>query len=290
MNLRNSILERHAQLSPLLQQAAKFVVDRPNEVVTASMRAIAARSGIPPATLVRFAQQMGFEGWPQLKEALAEDMGLGSAQYGQRARKLVGRASDTSMVGEMFNVHRHNLEQTEREAAAALPRAARLLEAAREVHVAGFRACFPVAFSFVYVYRLFRTSVHLVDGQGGSLEMQLRAMAKADALVVISFAPYSREALVAAETAKTAGTKIIAMTDSAASPLALLADETVLFATESPSFFPSISAATAVAESLLELLASRTGKSGIQRIEDAEQQLVDSGAYLQNPKPRAPKP
>src|SRR5256885_12113423 len=47
-----------------------------------------------------------------------------------------------------------------------------LLEKARSVHVAGFHASYPVAFSFVYVYRLLRASVHLLDGQGGTLEMQ----------------------------------------------------------------------------------------------------------------------
>lgn len=288
MSLRDTIRQRHAGLSPSLQQAAKFVIDRPNEVVTASMRTVAARSGVPPATLVRFAQQLGFEGWPALKEALAQDMGLGSEQYAPRARQLAGRARDQSLVGEMFDVHRHNLEQTERQSAVSLPRAARLLEQARHVHVAGFRACFPVAFSFVYVYRLFRPSVHLVDGQGGSLEMQLRAIAKGDALVVASFAPYSREALQAAEAARAAGAKVVALTDSEASPLSLLAHETVLFATQSPSFFPSIAAATAVAESLLELLASRAGAPGIERIEAAEQHLVRSGAYLQPVTPRKP--
>jgi DNA-binding MurR/RpiR family transcriptional regulator len=66
MSLKDTIRQRHAELSPLLQQAARFVVDRPNEVVTASMRTVATRSGIPPATLVRFAQALGFDGWPQL--------------------------------------------------------------------------------------------------------------------------------------------------------------------------------------------------------------------------------
>ncbi|GKT24942.1 hypothetical protein AVHM3334_16345 [Acidovorax sp. SUPP3334] len=75
--------------------------------------------------------------------------------------------------------------------------------------------------------------------------------------------------------------EVVALTDSEASPLSLLAQETVLFATQSPSFFPSIAAATAVSESLLELLASRAGAPGIERIEAAGQHLVRSGAYLQ---------
>jgi DNA-binding MurR/RpiR family transcriptional regulator len=151
------------------------------------------------------------------------------------------------------------------------------------VHAAGFRACLPIAFSFFYVYRMFRSSVQLVDGQGGTLEMQQRAFAKGDAVLVASFVPYSREALQVAQAAKAAGCKLLAVTDSVASPLSLIADETLLFAIRSPSFFPSVAAGVAVVEALVELLASRAGKGVVKRIDQAETQLFESGAYLQAP-------
>lgn len=285
MGARDDIRRQYEGLSPALQQVGKFVLERPNDVVTASMRTVATRCGGTPATLVRFAQHFGYSGWPQLKEALVSEMGLGpEAAYGDRARSLVGRAKDDSLVSELFKVHRLNLDATERQNAATLPKVCELLEKARTVHAAGFRACFPLAFSFVYVYRLFRAGVQLIDGAGGSLEMQQRAMEKGDALVVISFAPYSREALQAAQAARSAGCRIVAVTDSAASPLSLLADETVLFAVHSPSFFPSAAAGLAVTEALLELLASRAGKGVVRKVDQAETQLFESGAYLQAPR------
>ena len=283
MSVSEDLRQRFAELSPALQQVARYVLDHPNDVVTSSMRTIGTRASSTPATLVRFAQHIGYAGWPQLKEAWVAEMGLGPEAYGQRARQLVGRSKDQTLTGELFEVQRRNLEITQRQIAPALQAACALLEPAGAVHAAGFRACFPIAFSFVYVYRLFRRSVHLIDGQGGSLEMQQRALAKGDALVVISFAPYSREALLVAQAAKAAGCKVLALTDSVASPLSLLADETLLFAIRSPSFFPSIAAGVALAEALLELLASRAGKSVVRRIDQAEAQLFESGAYLQAP-------
>ncbi|QNK68293.1 MurR/RpiR family transcriptional regulator [Variovorax sp. PAMC26660] len=283
MGARDQIRQRFNELSPALQQVARYVLDHPNEVVTGSMRNVGTRAQSTPATLVRFAQHLGFEGWPQLKESFAADMGLGSETYGVRAKQLVGRAKDQTLAGEMFEVQRRNLEATHRQSEQALQKACALIEKAPAVHAAGFRACFPIAFSFVYVYRLFRTSVHLVDGQGGSLEMQQRAFAKGDALVVASFAPYSREALQVAQAAKAVGCRIVAITDSVTSPLSLLADETLLFTIHSPSFFPSIAAGVAVTEALVELLASRAGKPVIRRIDQAEAQLFESGAYLMAP-------
>ena len=287
MSVQDDIRQRFAELSPALQQVARFVLEHPNDVVTASMRSVGTRAGSPPATLVRFAQWLGFDGWPQLKQAFAQDMGLGSDEaYGQRAKALVGRAGDHDLVGETFEVHRRNLEATERRLGDALQQACVLLEKARSVHVAGFRASYPVAFSFVYVYRLLRASVHLLDGQGGTLEMQCRAMERGDALLVVAFAPYSREALAVAQAARDAGCRIVALTDSPASPLALLANTTLLFSLHSPSFFPSITSAVALSEALVELLASRAGKGVVQRIDQAEEQLFASGAYLEAPRSR----
>lgn len=285
MSLREHIRQQLPALSPALQQVARLVLDRPNDVVTTSMRAVGARAGLPPATLVRFAQQMGFAGWPELKAAAAAELGLGPEPYADRARALVGRARDHTLVHEMFDVHRHNLDATERHNTTTLPRACAVLEKARTVHVAGYRACYPIAFSFAYLYRLFRPTVQVLDGPGGSLEMQQRAIAKGDALLVISFAPYSREALQAVEAARRAGARIVALTDSEASPLSLVADETLLFAIRSPSFFPSVAAGMALAEALIELLASRAGKGVVPRIDAAEAQLFESGAYLEPPTP-----
>ena len=287
MGVQDDIRQRFNSLSPALQQVARHVLDHPNDVVTSSMRTVGTRAGSTPATLVRFAQHLGFAGWPQLKEAFAAEMGLGSDAYGERAKPLVGRARDHTLIGELFDVQRANLEATQRQNQSSLHRACALLEKAPAVHAAGFRACFPVAFSFVYVYRLFRPSVHLVDGQGGSLEMQQRAFAKGDALLVASFVPYSREALAGGR--RRPGRPAAASSPSptaSASPLSLLADETLLFAIRSPSFFPSVAAGLAVTEALLELLASRAGKPVVGRIDQAETQLFESGAYLMAPRLR----
>ncbi len=90
----------------------------------------------------------------------------------------------------------------------------------------------------------------------------------------------------AGSAARGAGCRIVALTDSPASPLALLADATLLFSLHSPSFFPSITSAVALSEALVELLASRAGKGVVQRIDQAEEQLFASGAYLEAPRSR----
>jgi DNA-binding MurR/RpiR family transcriptional regulator len=286
MGAREDLLARFAGLSPKLQMAARFVVDHPAEVVTVSMRTLAERAGAQPASLVRLAQHLGYPGWPQLKEAFAQDLGLHAEGYGQRARSLAARGAGADLLGEMFAAQQGNLAAAEAMCQLALKDAARLLQRAAAVHVAGFRASYPVAYALVYGYRLFRDTVHLVDGQGGALEMQLRPMTAKDALVVASFAPYSSEALAVVGAAQAVGARIVALTDSRASPLALAADVALIFSAASPSFFPSVTAAVAVSEALLELIVADAGDAVAKRIDAAEQRLLASGAYVPTAGPR----
>ena len=283
MGVKEQLLAQFDSLSPKQRLAARFVIDHPNEVIIHSMRRLAEHAGAQPATLVRLAQQLGYAGWPELKSAVAADLGLHTEGYGERARSLTARGHDADLLGEMFEAQQRNLSTTEARCAGLLRDAAHLLRRAQAVHVAGFRASYPIAHALVYGYRLFRDSVHLLDGQSGGLEMQLRPIDRRDVVVVISFAPYSRECLVVIQAAQAAGARILAITDSAASPLALVADLSVFFSVTSPSFFPSVAAGMAVAEALLELLVAEGGASVVARIHRAEQTLVDSGAYLQAP-------
>ena len=286
MNVKDAILARFTALPPRMQEAARFVLDHPNEVVVLSMRGIAERSGIQPATFVRLARLFGYSGWPELKVAFAADMGLQTAQYGQRAKDLAMRGADSRLLGEFFAAQHENLDSTEAKCSSALKDVATALTRARTVHVAGFRASLPIAYSLAYGYRLFRNSVQLIDGNGGGIEMQLRLVEAKDAVVVVSFAPYSREAAFVVETAKRVGARVIALTDSQASPLALGADESLLFAAGSPSFFPSVAAAVALTEALLELLVVEAGAMGVKKLEASESQLFEAGAYLQRPQRR----
>jgi DNA-binding MurR/RpiR family transcriptional regulator len=286
MKVKEGILEKLSSLSPRMREAARFIVDRPDEVVVLSMRAAAGRAGVQPATFVRFAQHLGYSGWPGLKAAIAADLGLGPERYGRRAKSLATRGYDPRLSRELFVAQHRNLDVTQKKCMPALGEAVEALRRARNVHVAGFRASFPIACSFVYGYRLFRKTVFLIDGQGGNLEMQARLIEDRDAVVAISFAPYSREALWVIDAAKSAGASVIALTDSEASPLALAAGTSVLFSVDSPSFFPSVAAGVALGEALLELLVVGAGNAAVRKLEDAENQLYESGAYLLRPQKR----
>ncbi|WP_087644800.1 MurR/RpiR family transcriptional regulator [Caballeronia choica] len=267
-------------LSPQFQAGAAFLLDYPDEVAVSSMRKVAERAKVQPAALVRLSQQLGFPGWNDLRELFVARLRTRPEPLATKARTLVKGGSGEALANELALAQQHNLETTLAQNGSRVVEAAKLLRRAPHVHVAGFRSCYPVAFGLVYGYRLFRPSVSLVSGDAGTLEMQLRSIDKGHATVVTSFAPYSTEAVRVAQAAKEQGSKLVAITDSAVSPIALNADCVLLFTHGSPSFFPSLVAASAIAEALVAHLLALEGRGAVKQLEDAEAALHDKGAYV----------
>ncbi|AZG17264.1 MULTISPECIES: MurR/RpiR family transcriptional regulator [Cupriavidus] len=280
--LLSQMREQFPSLSTQFQSGARYLLDHPQEIPLLSMRKIAADAGVQPATLVRLAQHLGFEGWQALRQLFVDSVRGGPQPYAKRARKVVQGSSASRMLAEMLDTQHRNLDVTRDTNSAAMSKAVELLSTAANVHVAGFRSCFPIAFTLHYVYRLFRPTVHLIRGDAGTLEMELRALTGKDTVVVTSFAPYSAEIVRVADAARDAGCSVVALTDSTVAPIALRADCTLLFSNDSPSFFPSIAAGVALAEALVEQLLAKKGKGAIKALEHTEGQLNQTGAYVQN--------
>jgi DNA-binding MurR/RpiR family transcriptional regulator len=271
---------RFQELSPQFQMGAAFLLDHPDEVAVLSMRKVADRAQVQPASLVRLAQQLGFPGWNEMRELFVARVRTRPEPLTNRARSLVAGNAKQSLAHDLLVAQQHNLDVTAAQNERTLIEAARILRRARHVHVAGYRSCYAVAFGLVYGYRFFRSSVSLLTGEAGTLDMQLRAIDRDSATVVISFAPYSVEAVRVAETALEKGSKLVAITDSAVSPIALNADKLLIFSHESPSFFPSLVAATAIAESLVAHLLALEGAGAVEQLEQAERSLHAKGDYV----------
>lgn len=276
------IRERFSEMRPQFQTGAAFLLDNPGEVAVSTMRAIATRAGVQPSTLVRLSQYLGFPGWGELRALFVARLAGSPKAYAYKAKGLVKRNNSDILVAEIFDAQRANLDASEPKNADDLLKAAKTLSKVRHVHIAGFLSAFSIAFLLHYLYRLFRPSVSLISGGAGLLDMELRGLTSQDAVIAISFAPYSAEIVRVAEAAKNAGAKLIALTDSVVAPIALKADHTILFSHESPSFFPSMSAAVAVAESLIGLIISLDDDQAVRRLEEAEEALYTAGTYLKS--------
>ena len=273
-------------LSPQLRQAAQYVLDRPDDVALQSMRSVAASAGVQPATMVRLAKALDYPGFEAFREPFRERLRHPATGYASRARALQARSRSVpdaphgELLSEMLTADVANLRETyERIGFDTLARCGDELGAADRIFVAGLRSCYPLAFYFHYACHVFGAATHLVDGLGGTLADSLRGIGPKDAVLAISFAPYTRETVNIVTYAAGRGARVVVITDSAASPLAAVADHLLLAASRSPSFFQSIVAGMAVTQALVAILVARGDEQALAALEESEAQLHEFEAY-----------
>ena len=153
------------------------------------------------------------------------------------------------------------------------------IAAAKRVGFLGVRAPFGIAFQFRYAYNLIARNGVLFDGVGGTVHDQVETLGRDDVLIAISQDPYSTPTVEAVITAAQRGVTVVALTDSALSPLARNAAHFLLFRADSISFFPSMIAPLALVELLVAWLAAKGGRAVLKRLGEVDSRLAAQRAY-----------
>ncbi|RZJ13451.1 MAG: MurR/RpiR family transcriptional regulator [Haliea sp.] len=267
-------------LSPELLRAARWIESHPREVALHSMRECGRRAGLAPATLTRLAQALGFQGFEAIKHLCQESFSA-RAGYTGRAEVLQASARHDKDWMALLNEAQHanaasvgGLNQT-----AQLEAAADAMLKARRVYFLGLRASHGLALHLHYTYGLLAPNGVLLQGLGGTLSDQLGDIGPADLLVVTSSASYTRQTVEAVAQARGQGAPVVAMTDSALSPIARAAAHLLLFRTDSPSYFHSMVGALALTEALAAAVAVRGGRKVLAHLQTRQDRLDSEGAY-----------
>lgn len=266
-------------LSAELRKAGRFLLDHPDDVALCSMRELAGRSGVTPTTFVRLARRLGFSEWAELRAPFAERLRGGRTSFAARADALASHPAPQDIYAESLAAAAANTAAAA-DVAQDLAAACEILDRAAWIHVAGFRSCRAPAHAFTYQCRMFRRSVSLLGAEVGALEAELAGLNADEAVLCIGFAPYSRELGAVIAAAGRHGTPLVALADSMAAPFAREAQAVLRFSTASPSFFPSVAAATAISEALAATLLARRGADAAARVRATEAELRAVGAYL----------
>jgi len=276
----NELCSALPSLPARLQQVGRFVAANDYDATTRSMRDLAAEAGADPAAFTRLAKALGYAGWEGLRAALTEARrpeALSPFSGRAKARRS-GPNADVSLVASKLEAEAAGLARIE---AGSIAHAARALHNAQRIWIAGFRSCRSVAELLNYQLRLFRADdVQLVGGSGPE-DLDLGAFHKGDAVVVTGFAPYSTASVLTARAAHQSGATLIAITDTLSAPMAEGAEHRLLFeAASSPGFFPSLTGAIAIAQSLAAVTFALGGATAKRRLEETEIRLASMSQYV----------
>lgn len=264
--LEARITEDYPSLSRRLQQTARFLLDHPQEVAFATVARLAEQAGVTPSTLIRFANSFGFSGFSEMQQLFRARLVDELPNYNERIRAVrtaTGETPDsTQLLWEFAEANREVLEQLPgRIDPRHLERALDIFEDARSIHVMGARRSFVVASYMTYALHHIDKRAFLVNGLGGMYGEQIKAIGAEDALLVVSFSPYAQESRDVADDARRRGIPLVVITDSNLSPLARLADVTLVVHEAEVKSFRGLTASLCLTQTLAIALGVRQDKA-----------------------------
>jgi DNA-binding MurR/RpiR family transcriptional regulator len=205
------------RLPKKMRAVAIFLWQQPTLVALGTVTSIAQQAGVQPSALVRFAQTFGFSGFSDLQDLFKIHLSTGGRDapatgMGGEAERLVGGFIESS-ISSLSRI-RDRLDVAGFEAIAAA------LAAADLIYIIGSKRAFSLtSFASLALSNLGIRNI-CVDNVGASAFEQLRCATLADVVLAVSFTPYNSITPELAVSAARRGVPIVAITDSAFSPLA----------------------------------------------------------------------
>lgn len=217
----------YPSLKTALQKVANVILRQPEMAVYASVNEVAAASGVSEATVMRFCRILGFKGFQDFKIALAREM-VTPSQYPMEEVKAEDDAD--TIIHKVFQASISALQDTlEVLEARAVRQAAQILLASRRILVCGVGDSGPVVDYAINRFFLIGLNTY---GYRDPYHMMIAAAVSGpqEALLAISHSGSTREVLEAAQVAKEAGARVIAVTNNSLSPLSRMADPVLVTA------------------------------------------------------------
>ncbi len=263
-----------------LGRAARYALDNPDRIAFDSMRTVATACDVASPTMLRLARALDYESYDSFRSefqqkfvtpgfgnrAVALRSGTGSQMEDHIAKNIANAATqnialtlkhmDFSAV-EAFTASVQDSKRTFILGSGSMHWMAALMESTGQMAIPGLRT----------------------DHSGSATMIEtIASITEQDTALVLAFAPYAKETVVAAAYASKKNAKVFALTDKPSSPLVEHADHVFFAPIDSPHYYPSVISTILMIEVLLS--ATVAASDALDRIKQTELVRNASGAYL----------
>ena len=270
--LLNKIDKNYEQMSKGQKLLADYILKNYDKAVFLTAAKLGKVVGVSESTVVRFATQLGYQGYPGFQKAL-EELVRNKLNSIQRMEVTYGRISQSEILAsvlqsdiEKIKLTLANMDQN------AFELAVDTILNAKRIYVVGIRSCAPLAnFLSFYLNLIFDnvTSVH--TNSSSEIFEQLIRVGAEDVIIGISFPRYSMRTLKALEFASNRKAKVITLTDSVHSPMTLYSSCNLIARSDMASIVDSLVAPLSVVNALVVALCMKKQKDVIATLETLEQ-------------------
>lgn len=282
--MREDLLERMERDMPSFskgqRQIATYIINHYEKSAYMTASKLGAAVNVSESTVVRFAIELGFAGYPDFQRAMQNIIRnrLKSFQRIEVTNHLIGGGDvlEKVLTSDVDKI-KHTLDTIDRE---AFDGAVDRLIAAKNIYVFGVRSSFALATTLSYSLRMVFDNVHLIQSTSGSeVFEQMLGIGPEDVLVAISFPRYSNRVVTAVEFAHRAGADVVALTDSPSAPIAAYANQLLTAQSDMASFMDSLVAPLSIINALIVALSRKRQDDLTERLRRLEQIWEDYDVY-----------
>lgn len=259
------IEEQYPKLSKSHKRIADYILNNYEKAAFLTAAKLGQETGISESTAVRFATQLGFEGYPEFQSNLQETIRgkLTSTQRMEVASIHIweGDLLENVMMSDRQTI-KDTLESVSRE---DFQGAAEAINQAKTIYILGVRSTAPLA-NFIYFYfKLIYDKVKLITAASSSeMYEEIFKISDEDVCLALSFPRYSRQVIKTLRYVHSKGAKIIAITDSEQAPIAELSDYLLVAKNSMVSFVDSMVAPLSLIDALI-VASARERREDVQK-------------------------
>ncbi len=240
------------------KRIAQYMLEHYDKAAFMTASKLGESVGVSESTVVRFASELGFDGYPQLQKALQELI-RNKLTAVQRIEVTSDQMGNADVLDKVLNMDidkiRRTLDETSKEDFDA---AVEAIVNAENIYIIGIRSAFSLASFLSFYFNHIFPNVRMVNTSSTS-EMfeQMIRMTDKDVLIGITFPRYSKRTHAASRYASNCGAKVIAITDSRFAPIAECADTLLLARSDMASFVDSLVAPLSLINALIVAVGLR---------------------------------
>ncbi len=276
------LIEAHAaQFSKGQRRIADYITAHYDETAFMTAARLGQEVGVSESTVVRFATELGFEGYPQLQKAMQE-LVRSKLTMLQRLDLTRSRMRQEDVLQQVATSDMHNIRRTLEELdKAVFARGVDAIVSARQVYVFGAGSCKAMAgFLTHYLQILLGGRVHMLSASSQSeIFEEMLDIGPEDVVIGISFPRYSSKAAKTLHYAHTKGAAIVALTDGPLSPIAPYATVLLTAHSDMAAVVDSLVAPLSVINALIVAISLRTMDEVRPKLEELERLWGDYQVY-----------
>ena len=237
---------------------ANYILAHYDKAAYLTASKLGAIVGTSESTVVRFAIELGYAGYPEFQHALQEIVRnrLTSFQRIEVTNSLIGDGDvlDKVLLADAEKI-RHTMEEIDH---ASFNEAIERILAAKTIYIIGVRSSSSLASFLHFNFRMIFDNVKFVQTTSGSdMFEEIMRIGEGDVMIAISFPRYSKRIINAVEYARSKGANVVALTDSKTAPIATLANQLLIAQTDMISFVESLVAPLSIINAMVMAVSKR---------------------------------